>query len=63
MLKQEYPEQIFKILDLNWNQNEHTSTGSTVTTSALKAIYERLKQLEDCGGLSIAKGIEKFKKS
>jgi hypothetical protein len=55
MLKQEYPEAIMRLLGLEWNADEHISTGSTVTTKAWEDIYnrileisEKVKELEKC---------------
>jgi hypothetical protein len=61
MNKQDYPKESIKLLGLEWKE-EYVSTGSTVTTEALKLIYDKLQQWEDDGILSIAKGLEKLKK-
>jgi hypothetical protein len=58
MLKQKYPEEIMKLLGLEWNADSHTSTGSTVTAKAWEDIYEKLKDWEKRGYLSIIKGLE-----
>lgn len=61
MNKQDYPKETFKLLGLTW-EDEYASTGSTVTTEALKKIYDKIAEWENNGILSIAKGLEKYKK-
>ena len=63
MTKQEFPETVFRILDLNWDENKHTSSGGTVTAQAWKDICDKLLLWEKYGILSVAKGLEKFKES
>ncbi|MDR0733586.1 MAG: hypothetical protein LBF08_05965 [Dysgonamonadaceae bacterium] len=62
MNKPDYSKEIFRLLELNWDDSECTSTGSTVTTEAWKRIYEKIAAWENNGILSVAKGLEKYKK-
>jgi len=53
MLKQEFPEKIFKILGIKWEEDKNTSTGSTVTKNAWEEVYNKLIELEDKGLLKV----------
>ena len=63
MKKQDYPEEIFRILELSWDKDVHTTAGAQSQKQAWVEVYEKLKQWEDSGIISIARGLEKFKKS
>ena len=49
MLKQQYPKEIFKILGIKWEEDENTSTGSTVTKNAWEKVYNKLIELQGKG--------------
>ncbi|MCL2131849.1 MAG: hypothetical protein FWH36_05290 [Lentimicrobiaceae bacterium] len=62
MTKQEFPREVIRLLGLNWQPDIHTSSGGTVTARAWEDVYNQLLLWENLGILSIAKGLELYKK-